>query len=319
VEVLTVTMNPALDREIAIDNFELNKLHRIFDPSRYFMSPGGKGINVSMALANFGIESIATGVLGGYIGRIVEEELRAYSNLITTNFIHVDGETRENITIVDDLNGTITEINAPGPQVDERALEDFLRRYKMGLSRVKIVVISGTVPPGVPLDFYSLLVSMAKEKGKMVIMEARGQLLKNSVYSSCPDIVKPDMRAENRCLGRDLKVVNDYIEATREILKYGAKLSVISYEYVKDVIGTKDGVWMIETEEDVSKAHLLGTGDTYVAGMVYYLLRKGDDMLGAAEFGYAAALAKTKYLKKVFPKLEEIEKARKTLKIERLL
>jgi len=319
-EVLTVTMNPALDREIFISNFEVNKLHRIFDPSKMNMSPGGKGINVSMALANFGVKSVATGVLAGYIGRVIEEELRKYSALITTNFIHIDGESRENITIVDEINHTITEINAPGPVLNEEILEQFLRRFSMTLSRVEYVVISGTVPPGVPLDFYKSLSDMAIKKGKTVLMEARGQLLTNTVFGGvCPKIVKPDLRADKKCIGIDLKTIDDYIKVSKAILEKGADLVILSYEIVKDIIATREGVWLFDTHQEVDLSHILGTGDTYVAAILYYLLRRDKrNLFEASKFGYTAAVAKLKYLKKIFPSIKDIEMIRDTIKVERI-
>lgn len=319
-EVLTVTLNPALDREFFINDFQINKLHRIFDSSQINMSPGGKGINVSMALSNFGVESIATGVLAGYIGRVIEEELRKYSELITTNFIYADGESRENISIVDEFNHTITEINAPGPVLNEKILEQFLKRYSMALSRVKYVVISGTVPPGVPMNFYKDISNMAIKKGKIVLMEARGQLLTNAVLSdSCPKIVKPDLRADKKCIGIDLKTIDDYIKTSKIILEKGADLVILSYEIVKDIIATREGVWLLDTSQEADLSHILGTGDTYVAAILYYLLRRDNkNLFEASKFGYTAAVAKMKYSKKVFPSIKDIEMIRDTIEVERI-
>ena len=117
-DVLTITMNPALDREVIIPHFELNTLHRVFEREKLISDPGGKGINVSMMLSELdGTPSIAMGFLGGYTGRIISEELRRRYPNITLNFIHIDGESRENLSILDEVNHYITEINAPGPVV----------------------------------------------------------------------------------------------------------------------------------------------------------------------------------------------------------
>jgi len=319
-EVLTVTMNPALDREIFLDGFEINKLHRIFDPSKMDMTPGGKGINVSMALANFGVKNVAMGVLAGYMGRVIEEELRKYSELITTNFVHTNGESRENITIMDEVNQTITEINAPGPTLDEETIEQFFQRYEMTLSRVSHVVISGTVPPGVPMDFYKTLSNVASKKGKIVLMEARGQLLTNAILSEgCPKIVKPDLRADRKCLGIELKNIDDYVKVSKIILERGADLVVLSYEIIKNVVATREGIWLLDTSQQVDISHVLGTGDTYVAGILYYLLRRDKDLFEASKFGYIAAVAKLRYSKKIFPSIKEIEIIRDNIKVERIV
>ncbi|HPI18387.1 MAG TPA: PfkB family carbohydrate kinase, partial [Mesotoga sp.] len=114
-DVLTATLNPALDREIVVENFTINDFHRVKNPSYSKMDPGGKGINVSVILSGIGVRNVAMGFLGGYIGKVVEEKLRTMSDLITTNFLYVEEETRENIAIVDPIMDTITEINSSGP------------------------------------------------------------------------------------------------------------------------------------------------------------------------------------------------------------
>ncbi len=307
-KVLTVTLNPALDREMFIDDFQINKLHRIPSLDKSIISPGGKGVNVSIALAKFGVPSIAVGFLGGHMGRILIEELRKVSSHITTNFVFIKDETRENIVIIDEKNHTITEINSPGPKIEEIDLEHLMRRYTMSLSRVEVVVISGSIPESLTSDVYVKLVKIAKDKGKVVFMETRDKHI--SVLhkeGAIPDVVKPDFRMEYRLLGKDLKELNDFIEQGKRLLDSGAKLVVLSYHVDKDIIVTEDGAWIIKPKIGVDISHILGTGDTYMAAMVYRHLSGVGDMLDIGRFGYLAALAKTKKACKEPPSLEEID------------
>jgi len=317
-EVLTVTLNPALDREIYIDNFELNKLHRLRSLERARMSPGGKGINVSIALAKLGIPSIAMGILGGYVGRIVLEELRKIDKRITTNFVHIDGETRENIAIIDEVNDTITEINGPGPIVSQEDIDHFLRRYKMSLSRANCVVISGSIPIGVDEGIYAQLAGIAKEKDVCVFMEATNTLLTKAIKQNCPDVVKPDLRGEQVVLDQKLEEFEDYVEAAEEIVNYGAKLAVLSYKIKNDIVATKEGIWLISMTVPLEESHLLGSGDAYVAGMVYHALRKKWDLLEMAKFGFSAAVAVTRKKSKEMPSIEDIEAERYSFTVERV-
>jgi len=317
-EVLTVTLNPALDREIYIDNFELNKLHRLRSLERARMSPGGKGINVSIALAKLGIPSIAMGILGGYVGRIVLEELRKIDKRITTNFVHIDGETRENIAIIDEVNDTITEINGPGPIVSQGDIDHFLRRYKMSLSRANCVVISGSIPIGVDEGIYAQLAGIAKEKNVCVFMEATNTLLTKAIKQNCPDVVKPDLRGEQVVLDQKLEEFEDYVEAAEEIVNYGAKLAVLSYKIKNDIVATKEGIWLISMTVPLEESHLLGSGDAYVAGMVYHALRKKWDLLEMAKFGFSAAVAVTRKKFKEMPSIEDIEAERYSFTVERV-
>ncbi len=130
--VLTVTLNPALDREIVVENFKINEFHRVKNPS-YSVSGLQEVANVSVILSGLGVRNVAMGFLGGYIGKVVEERMRLMSDLITTAFIHVEEETRENIAIVDPVGETITEINSSGPLVKPDDLRMFVRRFDVAL------------------------------------------------------------------------------------------------------------------------------------------------------------------------------------------
>ncbi len=311
-------MNPALDREIFIKGFELDALHRV-EKGRMNLSPGGKGINVSIALAKLGISSIALGFLGGYMGRILLEELRKVSNLITTNFVHIRGETRENIAIIDEEKHTITEINAPGPEIEPRDLEHLMRRFAMSLSRVEAVVISGSVPANLGPDVYVPMVEMSKEKNVPLFMEIRDIFIKEMYERGVlPNFLKPDFRSQNVLLGEELDEFDDFVRAGKELINRGTEMVVLSYRIDKDIVVTKNGIWLISPKIEVNHAHLLGTGDTYVAAMVYKFIMGERDLLEIASFGYTAALAKTRKAQKELPTLEEIEEIANMYTIERV-
>ncbi|MCS7175102.1 1-phosphofructokinase family hexose kinase [Pseudothermotoga sp.] len=318
-KVVTVTLNPALDREFIIEGFTINDYHRIKDKSHMIMSPGGKGINVSIALSRLGVASVAIGILGGHTGRVLLTELNKISPLISTSFVHIDDETRENIVIVDPVNHTMTAINSPGPTVDKSAVELLLKRYEIFLSRAEIVVLSGSLPPNLEGDIYGKMTKMAKERGKMVFVDMIDEYLISALQVSVPDVIKPDVRGNPIVLGTRLNDLEDYVEAASNLVKKGCKLAVISFQLKSDVVATQNGVWLITTDEEVEPENVLGAGDAYVASMVYKKLTdKKADMAEVAKFGYAAALAKTKKLPKEMPDYEEINEAMKLCKVERL-
>ena len=317
--VLTVTMNPALDREFFVNDFHVNKLHRIHSYEETEMTPGGKGINVSIALAKLGISSVALGITGGYTGRVVVNELRKISDLITTSFVHIEQETRENIAILDEVNHTITEINSPGPEIDSDTLDHFLKRYEMLLSRVNCVVLSGSLPRGVASDTYGYLVKKAKEKGKIVFMEVIDEYLQPSLSIACPHVLRPDLRAEKVVMGKKLRELEDYVRAAKELIKRGCELVVLSYKIKGDIVATKDEVWYLTTDVEIDSSHLLGIGDTYIAAMIYHRLNvTTEDYIQTAKFGYVAALAKTRKMKKEMPTMDEIKSVAHHCKMEKL-
>ncbi|MBT1247790.1 MULTISPECIES: PfkB family carbohydrate kinase [unclassified Thermosipho (in: thermotogales)] len=314
--VLAVCLNPALDREFYINNFTVNKLHRL-EPEFSRMSPGGKSINVAIDLSSFGVKSIVTGFIGGYVGDIVLSELRNISNLITTNFVHIENETRENIVIVDEENHTLTELNSAGPRIPIEDINHFLRRYTLIVPSSDAVVISGSIPQGVPVQFYGDLTKIAKKHGKRVFWETRDEISRESIKIDAPCIIRPDFRKDKVLFGKELESEQDYIDGGKELIRYGVKMAVLSYKIDYDIIVTSDGVWFIKPLVEIDHAHLLGTGDTYMAAMVYKCFET-EDLIEIAKFGYAAALAKTWYKAKVPPKFEDIEKASTMFKIERV-
>ncbi|HAA84808.1 MAG TPA: ribokinase [Kosmotogaceae bacterium] len=305
-DVLTVTLNPALDRELIVENLEVDRLHRVKNPKYSVMQPGGKGVNVSIILSGLQVPSLAIGFIGGFIGTVVEERLREVSPLISTSFVHVEEETRENITIVDPINDTMTEINSVGPSITEEDLEMFMRRFRIGLKRSRIVVISGSAPPGVPDDFYATLSEEARAEGKVVIVEAVGPLFEKAVESGAVSIAKPDLRGAQELFGQELVELEDYQGAAEEIVSRGSLMAVVSFHIEGDVIATSEGTWLLSTKEQVERSHLLGTGDSLIAGAVHHLLITPDDYFGAAKHAMAAAIAESAYVEKMIITDEDV-------------
>ena len=316
-QVLTITLNPALDRELIVENFSINRLHRVKNPRYSEMEPGGKGINVSIILSGLNVPSIAMGFLGGYIGAVVEERLRNSSDLVTTSFVHVSEETRENIAVVDPVNDTITEINSVGPTVSDNDLKMFMRRYETLLSRVRAVVFSGSVPPGVSDDIGYLLGSKAKKAGVFSISESYGSSFEKAIEAGVLTVAKPDFRNGKSLFGVSLVSLSDYVDAAKHIISCGTKLAILSYEIEGDVVATDEGVWLFKSKEHIEHSHLLGTGDSFVAGLTEALLKNADYMV-AAQRGMAAAIAETKFLSKERFTLEDMDKYADSFDVERL-
>jgi len=309
VDVLTVTLNPALDRELIVENLEVDKLHRVKNPKYSVMQPGGKGVNVSIILSGLKIPSLAIGFLGGFIGTVVEERLREVSPLISTSFVHVEEETRENITIVDPVNDTMTEINSVGPSITDEDMEMLMRRFRIGLRRSKIVVISGSAPPGVPDDFYASLSEEAHAEGKEVIVEAVGPLFEKAVESGTVTVAKPDLRGAQKLFGQELVELDDYQSAAEDMISRGSVMAIVSYHIEGDVIATSEGTWLLSTKEHVERSHLLGTGDSLVAGAVQHLTTSPGDYFGAAKRAMAAAIAESAYVEKKIISDEDVARS----------
>jgi len=316
VKVMTITLNPALDLEYIIENFHTNSFFRIDEPVAL---PGGKGINVSLFLAGLGMESIAIGFLGGFVGNLLEESLRKVSDNIYTNFVRVESETRQDITIVDPVNDSITEINSKGPDITENELNMFHKRLSTVLNYVDIVVASGSLP-NIP-EKHKAYLEIAKkvcEAGKIFISECSSEYIEDLVETGCITVARPDLRGKEKLFGKKLISYKDYIDSAKYIVDKGTELAILSYHIRGDIIATKEGVWLFSTKKKIEKSHLLGAGDSYIAGVVYYLMNHDKNYFEAAKFGMSSAMAQSESLGKELFTLEQIEEYKNSFVVERL-
>ena len=155
--ILTVTLNAAIDRTVAVPNFRQGHRHRAVEAST---AAGGKGINVARALKLLGRPVIATGLAGGPTGARLMERLAEES--ILTDFTWIAGESRTNLAVIDPTSGEQTEINERGPEVSAEELERFLEKLLYLARGARICVIAGSLPPSVPAAFCARMVAELK-------------------------------------------------------------------------------------------------------------------------------------------------------------
>lgn len=156
--IVTVTMNPAIDKTVDITRLEKGDLNRI---KRVEMDAGGKGVNVSKTIRALGGDSIATGFIGGNSGIIIKNVLSELG--ITTDFVMVEGETRTNLKVVEE-KGDVTELNEPGPQVSAGQLEELICRLEGYAAKDTLFVLAGSIPAGVPRMFTVRLQSVCTKR-----------------------------------------------------------------------------------------------------------------------------------------------------------
>lgn len=269
--VITVTLNPAMDKTLTVENYEIGKVNRATS-IRYDI--GGKGINVSKVLINLGIESTCTGFLGGVWEKNFQDELNKRN--IKHEFMHTVGDTRTNTKIVDTVNKVYTDLNEQGPDIDSTLLDDFFKKFEAVCKKDDIVVLSGGVSKGVPEDIYSMLTSIAKRKGAVVILDADGPLLKNGLKEK-PHIIKPN----NHELGA---LFNIDVNNEDEILAAAHKLRAGGVDKVLVSLGEKGGLYVTGKGTYYTKGlkvnvkSTVGAGDSMVAALVYSILNKYDDI-----------------------------------------
>jgi 1-phosphofructokinase len=220
--IVTVTMNPAIDKTVEMDTLICGGLNRIRSVE---YDAGGKGINVSKTLHELGGDSIAIGFLGGNNGRTIERVLKEKG--IPADFVWVDGETRTNTKICE-KNGNLTELNEPGPVICEENLRELLEKIDTYAQEDTLFVLSGSVPSGIEKDIYADIITHVHGKGAKVLLDADGELFAQAL-PACPDMIKPNRAELEAYAGSDALVAEaDIIKYAKGFVEQGIENVVIS-------------------------------------------------------------------------------------------
>lgn len=259
--IVTVTMNPAIDKTVEIPALKPGDLNRI---SRVEYDAGGKGINVSKTIAELGGESIATGFLGGNAGRTIEQVLKEKG--ISQDFVWVQGETRTN-TKVFEKSGAVTELNEPGPEISESQVKALLQKLEGYAGKQTLFVLSGSVPAGVDKGIYGTIIRLVHQKGAKVLLDADGELFRRAL-EACPDIIKPN-QAE---LQEYVRVQN---ASRKELCLLALDLKKKGIEQVAVSMGSEGALLFLKEFKAYCpalsvKAHsTVGAGDAMAAALAY--------------------------------------------------
>ncbi len=264
--IVTVTMNPAIDKTLETDSLERGALNRI---KSTVIDIGGKGINVSKTIKALGGESIATGFLGGNGGCIIADGLKGLG--IESDFVWTEGETRTNTKIVES-NGILTELNEKGPFISDDKVEELIKKLEGFAGKDTVFVLSGSVPPGICKDIYARITKMAHGAGAAVLVDADGELLSHAV-SQMPDIIKPNRAELEEYAGIRGASVKELVNAAEHIAHMGVKTVGLSMG--------KDGAIILSQGRKVKCPPLsvnvdstVGAGDAMAAALAYAYERR---------------------------------------------
>lgn len=258
--IYTVTLNPALDKTVEIPNFALGNVNRI---TAFRTDPGGKGINVSKVIDQLGGVSTALGILGGSTGQAIADKLAQIG--LTCDFLTVQAETRTNLKIIDPVNHTNTDINEPGFEITEELLDTLLHKLTQRIKAGDIVVLSGSLPKGAPINTYGKWIRHCTEAGAKVFLDADGAALTEGLKAK-PFLVKPNHDELSRLVGKTLSHREELISAAMALLAAGVDKVVVS-------MGS-DGALYVTREETIYSEGLkvtvgstVGAGDSVVAAL----------------------------------------------------
>jgi 1-phosphofructokinase family hexose kinase len=262
--ILTVTLNAAVDRTVAVPNFQLGRRHRAVESRTV---AGGKGINVARALKLLGRPVIATGFVGGPTGARVMEQLRTES--VLTDFTPIAAETRINLAVIDPTSGEQTEINERGPAVSPEEVEELFERISYLASGVKICVLAGSLPPGAGDDVYARLIGDLSRRGVPVVLDAEGEAMLAGVRAGA-SMVTPNEREAEELVGQEFADASDLAQGLRELVRIGASEAAITRpEGCMAVVGEAAERRLLEVHtEPLEPVSTVGSGDAFLAGYV---------------------------------------------------
>ncbi len=260
--ILTVTLNAALDRTVAVPNFQLGRRHRAVESRTV---AGGKGINIARALSRLGRPVIASGFAGGPTGTRVLEQLHEES--VLTDFIRIAAETRVNLAVIDPTSGEQTEINERGPAVSPEEVKRLFDRISYLSGGVKLCVLAGSLPPGAGADLYARLIKDLIERGILVVLDAEGEAMLAGLRAGA-SVVTPNEAEAEELVGQEFADRGDLVQGLTELVRLGAGEAVITRpEGCVAVIDEDGGRRFLEVQTaPLEPVSTVGSGDAFLAG-----------------------------------------------------
>ena len=261
--IITVTLNPALDKTVTIPGFAVNTVNRV---QQVRLDPGGKGINVSKAVKALGGRTLILGVLGGSAGGYIKAALDKAD--LPNDPVITGDVTRTNIKIVDSVFGTITDINEPGSPVCEQTLQAVWDKLIRSVQPGDTVVFAGKNPPQMDDALLACWIRQLKAQGIRVCADTVGEPMRLAL-AEAPDIIKPNKAELSELMGTRLNTDAQVLEAARELVGRGVGLAAVSMGGEGAVFVTKDQVirgWCPK----VSVVSTVGAGDAMMAALAHY-------------------------------------------------
>ena len=281
--IYTVTLNPSIDCYMTADPFEIGRTNRASDEHVFY---GGKGINVSLVLKEFGIKSTALGFIAGSNGIAIRDGLK---DKIDTDFDMLsEGNSRINLKLFS--SGKETEINGIGPEIGEDALRTFLSRFD-SLTDGDIVIMSGSVPKGLPETLYGDMARRATACGSSFVCDSTGTLLFNTLQYR-PMVIKPNIDELGALYDRNIDPDDlDTIYAlAKDLQEKGAKEVIVSLGDKGAVLLEENGSLTMQSAYKGEFVSSVCAGDSLLAGFIAGK-KKGLSSVSSLEMGVAAGSA----------------------------
>jgi 6-phosphofructokinase 2 len=282
-DIVTLTLNPALDKGSTVDRIVAQRKLRCSQPT---FDPGGGGINVARAIHELGGEATAYWVCGGFTGAALQELLDCEN--VANVPIPIAGPTRENLEVFETSTGLQFRFGMPGSPLSADDVERCLDALRQIAPPPKYLVLSGSLPPDVPDDLYSVFVEVAPPDCR-VVLDTSGCALKQGLQSPVY-LIKPNLRELSELAGREIQGDLDILNVARTLIDQGKTQVVVSSLGSGGVMLVTAEGWEHVRAPTVPLRSKVGAGDSTVAGMVLGLSR-GLTLGESVRLGVAAGSA----------------------------
>jgi 1-phosphofructokinase family hexose kinase len=281
--IVTVTPNPVLDRTLTVPRIAFNAMVRAIGVREDW---GGKGFNVSRALHALGEESVVMGFVGGATG---DKLLQGLSSLgIAADLTPIAGETRTNIVITDTAGDRYVKVNEVGPTIRDEELASFFRRVEERAAPGDIWALCGSLPPGVPPDFYAELIQLLRSREVRVVLDTSGPPFDLGMAAH-PYLVKPNAAEAEAATGCAAATVDGAASAAASLLDRGMAVVALSLG-AGGLLLASEQARVLARPPTVRAPNPVGAGDALVAGMIW-AMTQGLDVPDVARWGVAAGTA----------------------------
>jgi tagatose 6-phosphate kinase len=304
-----VNANAAIDKTVVIGQFRLNAIHR---PQQVMAVAGGKGANVARALHHLGETPVVTGWVGGHSGEFIAAGL--HSEGIATAFVDTGSESRTCLSILDPDQGTLTEIYERGEPVPEQQIVAFRDLFRSIVGQYAAVTLSGTLPPGVPDNFYAELLTIARAANVPAILDSSGPALQHGLQLGRPLLIKPNLSEFAALVGHAMNSVREIAEAATSMAREFATIVVVSLGADGALAASEVGA-LLARPPKLQVVSAVGSGDCMLAGVTYALVRNWA-LAEALQYGVAAGTANTLTLGAGMFRLEDFERVRAQVEVE---
>jgi 6-phosphofructokinase 2 len=282
--IVTITLNPAIDKSSSVANVVAER--KLYCETPRF-EPGGGGVNVARAVRKLGGESLLLYTAGGLTGTRLQELLDEEG--LTHRPFPIEGVNRESLVILEESTGQQYRFGMPGPQLNKEEWEPILHELTSMEPSPDYVVASGSLPPGVPVDFYAQVARIGKARGAKVIVDVSGEALVATLREGV-FLPKPNVREFRELVGEEVQEESQIKAAARKIVESGqcevlvislgaAGVLVVSETYTEHILSPT-----------VPVKSKIGAGDSMVAGIALSLAR-GNPLRESVRFGVAAGTA----------------------------